>query len=223
MELVLAMDLKDGLVVHGERGDRLNYRPLTWGASPVADPEEFIRHIRPRSIYIADLDRITGAGSHDDIITRCNKLVNHCYADRGCRGPEDLLALDHFENVIGTETAGTDLTWYKSGYLSIDVKEGKVIPSGRNPVEYIRSVNELCFDGCIMLDISGVGTSKGLDQEWLVQMREAFLGRLLWGGGVASVEDLELLANSGFDGAIIATALHYRIIPVEMIRRGIFC
>jgi phosphoribosylformimino-5-aminoimidazole carboxamide ribotide isomerase len=54
-------------------------------------------------------------------------------------------------------------------------------------------------------------------------MREAFSGRLLWGGGVASVEDLEMLGNSGFDGAIVATALHTNTIPVEIIRRGIFC
>jgi phosphoribosylformimino-5-aminoimidazole carboxamide ribotide isomerase len=223
MELVLAMDLKEGLVVHGERGDRMNYRPLTWGVSPVAEPEGFIRHIRPHSVYIADLDRITGTGSHDDSIIRCNRLVGHCYADRGCRGPDDLLALEHFENVIGTETAGNDLTGYKSGYLSIDMKEGKVIPSGRDPVEYIRSVNELGFEGCILLDISGVGTSRGMDRERLVRLRQAFSGPLLWGGGVASADDLELLEHSGFDGAIIATALHTGKIPVEMIRRGIFC
>jgi phosphoribosylformimino-5-aminoimidazole carboxamide ribotide isomerase len=223
MELVLAMDLKEGLVVHGERGDRMNYRPLTWGASPIAEPEGFIRHIRPHSIYIADLDRITGAGSHDNSILMCNRLVAHCYADRGCRGPDDLLVLEHFENVIGTETAGNDLTGYKSGYLSIDMKEGKVIPVGRDPVEYIRSVNEMGFDGCILLDISGVGTSRGMDRERLVRLRQAFSGPLLWGGGVASVDDLELLEHSGFDGAIIATALHTGKIPVEMIRRGIFC
>lgn len=223
MELVLAMDLKEGLVVHGERGDRMNYRPLTWGASPVADPAGFIRHIRPRSIYIADLDRIMGTGSHDETITRCNTLVSHCYADRGCRGPEDLLILHHFENVIGTETAGDDLTRYKSGYLSIDMKEGAVIPSGKCPVEYIRSVNKLDFDGCILLDISGVGTSKGLGQDMLIKVRESFLGRLLWGGGVASLDDLEMLKECGFDGAIIATALHTNAIPVELIRRGIFC
>jgi phosphoribosylformimino-5-aminoimidazole carboxamide ribotide isomerase len=223
MELVLAMDFKDGLVVHGRRGDRENYRPLTWGASPVADPEGFIRYIRPRSIYIADLNRISGAGSHDEIIIRCNNLVSHCYADRGCTGPEDLLILDHFENVIGTETAGDDLSRYESGYLSIDMKEGKVIPSGTNPVDYIRSVNELSFDGCILLDISGVGTSKGLDHDLLKELREVFTGRLLWGGGVASVTDLELLEHSGFDGAIIATALHTNAIPIELIRRGIFC
>ncbi|MEI6292086.1 MAG: HisA/HisF-related TIM barrel protein [Methanomicrobiales archaeon] len=223
MELVLAMDFKDGLVVHGRRGDRVNYLPLTWGASPVADPEGFIRHIKPHSIYIADLDRITGSGSHNDVITRCNGLVSHCYADRGCRGPEDLLSLDHFENVIGTETAGDDLGRYKSGYLSIDVKDGKVIPSRRNPVEYIRSLTEFSFDGCILLDISGVGTSKGLDRDLLVRLRESFGGKLLWGGGVASADDLGLLENSGFDGAIIATALHKNKIPIEMIRRGIFC
>ncbi len=223
MELVLAMDLKEGLVVHGERGNRSNYRPLTWGVSPVADPEGFIRHIRPRSVYIADLDRITGTGSHDDIIIRCNRLVSHSFVDRGCRYPEDLLVLEHVENVIGTETAGNDLTCFRSGYLSIDMKGGRVIPSGKDPVEFIRSVNELGFDGCILLDISGVGTSKGLDREYLVQLRESYSGPLLWGGGVASADDLEMLEQSGFDGAIIATALHTGKIPIEMIRRGIFC
>lgn len=223
MELVLAMDLKDGLVVHGKRGDRINYRPLTHGASPVADPEGFIRHIRPRSVYLADLDRITGTGSHDEVITRCNNLVSHCFADRGCRGPDDMLILEHFENVIGTETAGNDLGSYESGYLSIDMKDRKVIPSCKNPVEFIRAVNEFSFDGCILLDITAVGTSAGLDPALPGLMRDAFEGHLLWGGGVASLDDLEMLKNTGFDGAIIATALHNNTVPLEMVRRGFFC
>jgi phosphoribosylformimino-5-aminoimidazole carboxamide ribotide isomerase len=223
MELVLAMDLKGGLVVHGERGDRMNYHPLTYGASPVADPVGFISYIRPRSIYIADLDRIMRVGTHDSIIITCNELVRHCYADRGCRGPEDLLNLDHFENVIGTETAGPDITLYHSGYLSIDMKDGRVIPTGMEPVEFLRLANKMDFEGCILLDISGVGTSRGLVQEQLVPMRTAFQGNLIWGGGVASLEDLEILSKIGFDGVIIATALHKNKIPVDMVRRGIYC
>jgi phosphoribosylformimino-5-aminoimidazole carboxamide ribotide isomerase len=223
MELVLAMDLKAGLVVHGEKGNRSGYLPLTWGASPVADPIGFLRHIRPVSIYIADLDRISGTGSHDGLIRECNSLVGHCYADRGCRGPTDMVDLPHLENVIGTETCGTDLESYHGGYLSIDMKNGAVIPSGDDPVEFLSSVSSFDFAGCILLDITAVGTRKGLKENDLSRFRNAYSGRLLWGGGVASVDDLHTLRRAGFDGAIIATALHKGTIPVDLVRRGQLC
>ena len=106
MELILAIDLLHGLVVHGKSGDRSGYLPLTWGASPTADPVAFVRHITPRFLYIADLDRIEGRGDHDAIVEQCTRLVACCYVDRGCRSPADLLRIDRLRNVIGTETGG---------------------------------------------------------------------------------------------------------------------
>jgi len=38
MELVLAMDLRRNLVVHGKSGLRATYKPLDWGLSPTAEP-----------------------------------------------------------------------------------------------------------------------------------------------------------------------------------------
>jgi len=223
MELVLAMDLKGGVVVHGKRGDRANYLPLIRGLSPVAEPLGFLQHIRPKSIYIADLDRIGGTGSQDNITVMCNSMVSHCYADRGCRHPNDMLHLDHFENVVGTETLGEDICRYHGGYLSLDMKEGTVIPSGRDPREFLRDSPGWGFDGCILLDISGVGTTRGLDHELLSSLRDEYEGKLLWGGGIATINDLESLHSAGYDGAIVATAVHNGIIPIEMIRRGRYC
>ena len=48
-------------------------------------------------------------------------------------------------------------------------------------------------------------------------------GSLLYGGGVATTGDLEIISDSGFDGAIISTALHRGIVPIEWIRRGRCC
>ncbi len=107
MELVLAMDLRHNLVVHGKSGQRASYKPLDWGCSPTAEPVGFVRAIRPRSIYIADLDRIEGTGAHDTIIRRCASLASRCYVDRGCRAPDDMLDGYHIVNVVGTETGGT--------------------------------------------------------------------------------------------------------------------
>jgi phosphoribosylformimino-5-aminoimidazole carboxamide ribotide isomerase len=223
MELILAIDLLHGLVVHGKSGDRSGYLPLTWGASPTAYPVAFVSHIIPRFLYIADLDRIEGRGDHDEIIEQCTRLVACSYVDRGSRSPADLLWLDRLRNVIGTETGGSDLSVYKGGYLSIDIKNGRVVPSGDDPIATLFRAGEWSFEGCIILNISDVGTSRGLATRALDQMRNAYGGRLIYGGGVSSEEDLVLLRDAGFDGAILATALHKGSISIDLMRRGIFC
>jgi phosphoribosylformimino-5-aminoimidazole carboxamide ribotide isomerase len=223
MHLVLAMDLRQNLVVHGKSGLRETYKPLTWGCSPTADPVGFVEAIAPKFIYIADLDRIEGTGSHDALIRDCARLVECCYVDRGARSPSDMLEGEHIVNIVGTETGGNDLSAYHGGFLSIDIKEGKVIPSGKNPVEILTLAQDWNFSGCILLNVSAVGTGSGLDPTLLGKIRDAYAGQLFYGGGVATVEDLACLERAGFDGAIIATALHRGIIPPEWIRRGMVC
>ncbi|MDD1693955.1 MAG: nickel transporter [Methanoregula sp.] len=223
MELILAMDLKKNLVVHGKSGQRETYKPLDWGCSPTADPLGFVRAIQPKSIYIADLDRIEGSGSHDTIVRQCAQQVSACYVDRGCRSPDDLLAGYHIVNIVGTETGGDNLSQYGGGFLSLDIKHGRVIPAGRDPVDVLRQANGWKFDGCILLNISAVGTETGINPDALAKMRSAYHRKLFYGGGVATVADLEMLSDAGIDGAIIATALHHGAVPVEWIRRGRMC
>jgi phosphoribosylformimino-5-aminoimidazole carboxamide ribotide isomerase len=223
MELVLAMDLKQNLVVHGRSGQRAGYRPLDWGCSPTAEPRGFVQAILPKYLYIADLDRIEGKGSHDRVIADCARLVSRCYADRGCRSPDDFLSGYHITNIIGTETGGEDLSRYSGGFLSLDMKNGRVIPFGRDPVQMLRQANGWKFLGCIILNIGAVGTESGLDRDMLDTMRSAYHRKLFWGGGVAAAADLEALCDAGFDGTIIATAVHHKKIPIAWIRRGRIC
>jgi phosphoribosylformimino-5-aminoimidazole carboxamide ribotide isomerase len=223
MELVLAMDLKRNRVVHGKSGQRADYQPLDWGVSKTAFPPDFIRAVAPKFVYIADLDRIEGAGSHDRIVAECARLVSACYVDRGCRSPEDLLCGYHITNIVGTETAGEDLARYGGGLLSIDIRDGAVIPSKRSPEAVLRQANGWRFTGCIILSIGAVGTGAGLDYDFLDRMRSVYHRKLYWGGGVATTSDLQMLSDAGFDGAIIATALHKGQVPLAWIRRGYCC
>src|SRR5512137_1095123 len=112
MELILAMDLRQNLVVHGKSGQRATYKPLDWGCSPTADPIGFVSAIRPRFLYIADLDRIEGTGSQDAIIQQCAQKVVCCYVDRGYNAPSDLLKNVNIVNIIWTETGCSDLSIY---------------------------------------------------------------------------------------------------------------
>ncbi len=223
MDLILAADLKSGSIVHGKSGRRDEYRPVQTPLASTAEPIRYLQEIRPRYLYIADLDRITGVGSHDPIIPALVNEVKTLYLDRGCRSPDDMLNCPNVVNIIGTETAGSDLSVFSEGFLSVDMKDGVVVPEGTDPVQTLKVAGDYSFDGCILLDIGGVGTRRGLDSHFLERCRVAYPGVLFWGGGVASMKDLMLLETCGFDGAIIATALHTGAIPVEMIRGGRLC
>ncbi len=224
MDLILAVDLRNGRVVHGTSGNRGQYLPLDWAHSPTADPVPFITALKPRFIYIADLDRIERTGSHDDVIRACAALVERCYVDRGIRQPGDYLSGKNIINIVGTETCGDDLSRYRNGFLSVDIKHGKVIPSGRTPVDVLAEADRLGFEGCIILNLGAVGTQKGIDPEKILRsLRSAFTGTLLYGGGVSTVADLRILAGAGFDGAIIATAVHRGEIPLALVQEGRVC
>jgi phosphoribosylformimino-5-aminoimidazole carboxamide ribotide isomerase len=223
MKLFLAMDLRQNLVVHGKSGQRATYKPLDWGISPTAEPVGFINAIKPRFLYIADLDRIEGTGSHDTIIRQCAMDVECCFVDRGCHAPSDFLKGEHIVNIVGTETGGRKMSHYHGGVISIDVRDGQVIPCGKDPVDVLASAQHWDFAGAILLNVSAVGTGQGITRQHLEMIRGAYDRQLFYGGGVANVQDLEIISSSGFDGAIISTAVHRGIVPVDWIRRGYCC
>lgn len=223
MELVLAIDLKSGQVVHGTKGDRRAYQPLLWGPAHSADPIVFVRFLKPRHIYIADLDRIQGVSNHDRTILQCASMVERCYVDRGCRTPADYLSTDRLVNVVGTETAGTDLSIFHGGYLSIDVKNGVVIPHQGLVETMLGAAQDLSFEGCIILNIEAVGTLKTPPSEELERWRSLYQGRLLYGGGISGLEDLTTLRDLGYDGAILSTAVHRGAVPRLLLQEGFLC
>ncbi|OPX73309.1 MAG: 1-(5-phosphoribosyl)-5-((5-phosphoribosylamino)methylideneamino) imidazole-4-carboxamide isomerase [Methanoregulaceae archaeon PtaB.Bin152] len=220
MELILAMDLKAGEVVHGASGNRDSYRPLTWGLSSTADPVGYLAQLSPRHLYVADLDRIMGNGDHMNQVIACSSRVETCYLDRGCRGPWDYLRQPRITDIAATETSDADLSTYPDGYLSVDVRSGRVMPSGEDPRLLLRKAGDWHFEGAIILNVGAVGTESGIIFRFLAGLRAAYDRPLLYGGGVASPADLDTLAALGFDGAIIATAIHRGTIPLENLRRG---
>ncbi|MDD1662284.1 MAG: nickel transporter [Methanomicrobiales archaeon] len=222
MHLVLALDLMKGKVVHGARGERATYRPLLLPGIASSGPGELVSALSPRYIYIADLDRIMCSGEHDAAIRACSRMVERSYVDRGVRSPADYLEEENLVNVVGTETGGVDLGAYPGGFLSVDVRDGKVIPRGEDPLEILSRAGEWAFEGCILLNLGMVGTGAGLPAN-LDDLRAACGKRLFYGGGVGSVEDLDRLRDAGFDGAIVATGVHRGIIPLEWVRRGFLC
>ena len=90
-------------------------------------------------------------------------------------------------------------------------------------VTFLETLNTTSIAGCIVLNITSIGTGAGIPAGEAARMRAAFDGTLIYGGGVATREDLATLAEAGFDGAIIATAVHTGAVPLEWIREGTVC
>ncbi|HJJ33463.1 MAG TPA: HisA/HisF-related TIM barrel protein [Methanocorpusculum sp.] len=222
MKLILAIDLKDGLVVHGKSGNRKEYVPLTDGLSPSAEPVSYVTFMKPKYLYAADLDRISMEGDHTETILKLAGMVKGLYADRGTTIPEEYLP-EPIHTIVGTETVDAPLEEFSGGFLSIDIKDGVVIPSGEDPAEFLKTADSAAFDGYIILNISSVGTGCGISEAYVKELRAATKKQLFYGGGVASAADLETLQRAGFDGAIISTAVHNRQIPLELIREGELC
>jgi len=69
---------------------------------------------------------------------------------------------------------------------------------------------EVGYRDFIVLDVSGVGTDNGVSTIELCRDIRRLLptGRIITGGGVRCIADLELLRGEGIDGALVASALH---------------
>jgi len=102
--------------------------------------------------------------------------------------------------------------------FSLDLRDGEPvfaagasggIPTG-DPAHLVAARAAAAGAGSvIVLDLARVGTGTGLDLELIARVREATPGlTLLAGGGVRGLEDFARLADSGCDGALVATALH---------------
>jgi len=225
MKIILAVDILAGQVVHGYKGERYHYQPLDWGKAQSVIPHEYISEMGAKHIYLADLDRISGTGDNNADIYTCEGISETAFLNRGARTPDDAFPAPWIKNVVSTETCSGDPASYATSfdYFSVVVKDGKALPDNSDPVTRLREAEAWDFEGCVLLNLSGVGTKTGFGGLDLSALRDSCTRPLLYGGGVATLEDLRTLADIGFDGAIIATAVHTGEIPLHILQDGELC
>lgn len=223
MKIFFVLDIRNRIAVHAERGERAKYRPLEEKSLIVntSDPILIVEKLRPRFLYVADLDRIAGTGNNfsiiNDLVTRVEELI----ADCGFKEVEELRGLK-FKPVLGTETF--DITRIEGNcYVSLDFFDNFIDHSRkfRNFREAIEFLNTLELEGLIVLSMKRIG-SLSPDFELVSKVVEISTNPVFVGGGVGSFEDLSKLHDIGCSGALIATAIHRKILPLTLIREGYF-
>jgi uncharacterized protein related to proFAR isomerase len=70
--IIPVLDLKHGKVVRARAGDRANYQPIVTPLSPTSEAADVLRGLMAlapfSTVYIADLDAITGEGNHGAVL-----------------------------------------------------------------------------------------------------------------------------------------------------------
>jgi phosphoribosylformimino-5-aminoimidazole carboxamide ribotide isomerase len=227
--IIFVLDILNSKVVHAMKGERSKYRPIE--GSKICDssnPQDIISAIRPSEVYIADLDHLQQLGDNFDLIRKISGKtktmvdigVNNLDDARKCAGIADTV-------IVGTETASVEVIEKAAIQfpgrinVSIDMKNGKVLTKDQKtemrPEELIRSLNGLDIKDIIILDIGKVGTSAGIDKDFLKKMAGLSTHSIIAGGGIKDLGDIEALKESGIDGALVATAVHNGKIPIELI------
>jgi phosphoribosylformimino-5-aminoimidazole carboxamide ribotide isomerase len=226
---IFVLDIFNGAVVHAVQGNRSRYEPIDRYSSVVAtsDPMKVLQEIRPREVYIADLNMLMHSGNNQAVIREVSGQAN-TMADIGVSNPSDMdLLPEGVKPILGTETASFRLIEKASMQgkivVSIDLKNRNVLTrdpmlSKDSPLAILRLLNRLPLDAVILLELDRVGTSCGLDCSFLEKAACTCDHPLILGGGVKGREDLQLLEALGFSGALVATAVHNRSIPVELLR-----
>lgn len=225
MKLVFVMDIMKGIVVLAEKGERHRYKPVAEKSLVVkkSSPLEVLDEIKPRFLYVADLDRILGTGNNISILNSLSSKVEEMIADCGFRSIEELEGLS-YTPVLGTETFDiTKITEIsKECYISLDFRGDDFLDSSGKFGDFgsaVEFLNSFSLKGIIVLNLKRVGSGVP-DFELLSSVLNLSENPVYLGGGISGLKDLEKLKDLGCDGVLISTAVHKKAIPLELIHKG---
>ncbi|MFW9966717.1 MAG: HisA/HisF-related TIM barrel protein [Candidatus Thorarchaeota archaeon] len=227
-DIIPVMDIMEGQVVHGVAGQRDAYKPIESRIVKGSDPLDVANAIKKtfevETLYIADLDAITGDGDNFDIIAEIIKSSDlEVLLDGGLASLDDLEPL--FKTgvhhvVVATETIESmeELARIfehhgESLVGSLDLMNGQTMSAcsefaDKSPKEMAGILEDLGVEKLIVLELSLVGSGKGPVHDALLEICENSSMEIIAGGGVRNRDDLRRLFDLGVRSALVATALH---------------
>ncbi|MDK2790283.1 MAG: phosphoribosylformimino-5-aminoimidazole carboxamide ribotide isomerase [Methanothermococcus sp.] len=210
MEIIPVLDLMDKIAVHGKSGNRQEYKPLKSILCNSSNPVEIVEKYKEngvKTVYIADLDAIMGKGDNFETIKKIdiNKIV-----DAGVKNRDDLQKVLKIcdKAIIGTETLkDLSLLTEKDIILSLDFKDGKLLNYDLDHIlNEVNNTNDKI--PLIILDISSVGTQRGINQELIKKIMDKTNNPVYIGGGIKNENDLKTAGDLGVKGVLIGTSIH---------------
>ncbi len=226
--IIFVLDILNGNAVHAVRGERSRYQPVQSRICDSSSPLGIISALKPREVYIADLDRLQHLGDNFELIKRISAKAK-TMVDAGVEDMGEIEKCIEIADtaILGTETGSLELIKEAAEKfpgridVSIDIKNGRVLTKDRRmqtkPEELVKLLNDYDIKDLIMLELNKVGTGAGIDVDFLKEIAGISNHNVLVGGGIRDMEDINALKEIGISGALVATAVHNGKIPVELI------
>lgn len=246
MRVIPVLDLQAGRAVHASGGERHRFPPVrsvlvseSASGDACALAHAFHDTLGCDECYVADLDAIAGGSPQHALLEALARAGGRLFIDAGVATVErarELLDAGAARVVVGLETlpsfVALELVTRGIGservMFSLDLRGGRSVRHAgaaleETPLALVGRAVAAGATAILVLDLARVGSGRGLDRPLLAAIRRAHPGlELLAGGGIASYAELERLAATGLDGALVATALHSGVIgkaDVQAVRR----
>lgn len=244
MRVIPVIDLLRGQVVRGVGGRRDEYRPiksvLAADARPATVGRSLVKH-GFRTTYVADLDAIAGAPPAWSIYESLLGAGLELWIDAGTTNEADARQLAEYRAegkplsaiVAGLESlAGPEALAAMVGAVgperlifSLDLRAGEpIVRDGAWPGLDARQIAERALAigvrRMIVLDLTNVGEGQGVGTLPLCRELRQVDAKLeiIAGGGVRSLDDLNVLAAAECNATLVASALHDgRIRPADVV------
>jgi phosphoribosylformimino-5-aminoimidazole carboxamide ribotide isomerase len=223
VEIIPVIDLLNGCVVHAQRGQRSQYRPIKTPLCDSSNPLDIVEALLKlypfRQLYIADLDAIQQQGSNASTVRSIKEKHPQLdiWLDGGFRCPLGLRAWQGagITCVLGSEnlsnlTQFAEMTGNRQCAVMLSLDFG---PRGyMGPPELI-DVPHLWPEKVILMTLAQVGSNAGPDLQTLQAILNLVLDRnpaprIYAAGGIRHLADIVSLNAVGAAGVLVATALH---------------
>jgi len=218
--IIPVLDVKGGMAVSGKSADRESYELLKnvfhHSSKPIKIAEA-LKKAGASEIYIADLDSIEGIGSNMDIVEKINRLLP-VMLDCGAYDMNTVHEAFLIANkvIVATETLRNIDDLYEIYcrinpgriILSIDFMDDEIL-SRHLKLDYKilrKHLEVLRPSEIILLDLSRVGTEKGINKK-IIEKFAPIKSSIIYGGGITK-DNLEDLEKIGVSRILVGTALY---------------
>ncbi len=221
-EVVPAVDMQNGEVVQlvqGEKGTETTY------GDPVVAAQEWIEQ-GANTLHLVDLDGAfegerANAGAVDAILDAVDVDVQLGGGIRTADDAIDLLSRGVDRAILGTAAienpdivAEISTEYPESVMVSLDAKDGEVLVSGwtestgLDPAEAATRYEELGAGAILFTDVDVEGRMEGVQTDPVRRVAEAVEIPVVASGGVASVDDVRTLRDTGAAAVVVGSALY---------------
>ncbi len=218
--IIPVFDVKNNEFVSGKSGKRNTYTRLSsiYGEDPVEITTN-LKKSGAKCVYVADLDKIENQGDNFKLISEINKILP-VILDNGASTIEDIqfnknictysiLATETMKNIEESIRIFKELPFEKL-IISIDIKNNELLINNSDIKldDIISLVNEVKPDYTILLNISQVGTKKGNENDFIMDIisKTPYTQHIIAGG--LTNESIGKYKSNGIDNFLIGTILH---------------